>query len=109
LGLRDVTQIIGGFEEVLNTDDRLKGVFDLIYIDGNHRYEPTMEYFEYALAHAHEDSFIIFDDIHWSDGMEKAWNAIKSSPKISVSIDLFQFGIICKKSTQRKQHFTLKY
>ena len=109
LGLNNIEQKIGEFEDVLKHEIPAKINFDLIFIDGNHQYESTLAYFDYALAHSHDNSFIIFDDIHWSEGMEKAWGEICTSPHIHVSMDLFQFGIVCKKSTQRKQHFVLKY
>jgi hypothetical protein len=33
-----------------------------------------------------------FDDIHWSPGMEEAWETIKH-PKVTVTIDTFQWGL----------------
>jgi hypothetical protein len=33
------------------------------------------------------------DDIHWSPGMEEAWETIKKTPKVTVTIDTFQWGL----------------
>jgi len=44
----------------------------LIYVDGNHRYAPTVEYFHQFLPFLGNDDILIFDDIHWSQEMEKA-------------------------------------
>ena len=52
---------------------------DLAYVDGNHRKEPTINYFHQLLTKAHEHSIFIFDDIHWSKEMEEAWEYIKAS------------------------------
>lgn len=93
-------------------DKALKGVnqvFDFVYIDGNHQEGATLEYFKFALEHTHEDSFIVFDDINWSDGMKSAWKKIIAQPNVHVSMDFFQFGIVCKRPTQRKQDFTIKF
>jgi len=51
--------------------------FDLIYMDGNHRYEPTIKYFELLQKHIHNDTVIIVDDIYWSIEMKNAWEALK--------------------------------
>ena len=42
--------------------------FDLIYFDGNHQKQATLEYFQKLLPLAHNDSVFIFDDIHSSQG-----------------------------------------
>ena len=109
LNLKNVSIEIGDFDSVLTNQIDEDKVFDLIYIDGNHAYEPTLRYFEYALAHTHDNSFIVFDDIYWSEEMTNAWEQIKKSNKIHVSMDLFRMGIVCKKQKQRKQDFILKY
>jgi hypothetical protein len=67
---------------------------DFAFIDGHHAAEPTLDYFDQCLAKAHNDTVFIFDDIHWSTGMEEAWVAIKAHPKVTVTIDLFHFGIV---------------
>lgn len=68
-----------------------------------------MDYFEYALNHSTENAFIVFDDIHWSEEMEEAWEIIRQDERINLSMDLFRLGIISKRSGQRKQHFIVKF
>ena len=81
---------------------------DLAFIDGNHRYAPTMHYFEQSLAYTHEDSMLIFDDIHWSEEMEKAWAEIQAHPSVNLTIDLFWCGIVFfRKENKEKEHFQL--
>lgn len=84
--------------------------FDLIYFDGNHSKTATLAYFEQLLPTATNNSVWIFDDIHWSKGMEEAWENIKKHPDITVSIDTFQWGIVFFRKEQRmaKEHFTLR-
>jgi predicted O-methyltransferase YrrM len=81
---------------------------DFILFDGNHRYEPTMQYFKDALAFTHQHSVFIFDDIYWSSEMKQAWQNIKDHPQVTVTIDLFEMGLVFFKQGQNKQHFKLR-
>lgn len=107
LGIKNVISQVGEFTQELKKNDG--ELYDLIYIDGNHRLNPTVEYFEFALEHTNDDAFIIFDDIHWSREMEEAWEIVKSSKRVKVSMDFFRFGIICKHGQQTKEDFILKF
>ena len=80
----------------------------LIYFDGNHSKKATLEYFELLLPSISNDSVWIFDDIHWSSDMEAAWEIIKNHPKVSVTIDTFQWGIVFFRSEQEKEHFVIR-
>ncbi|WP_324721913.1 O-methyltransferase [Salinimicrobium sp. HB62] len=82
--------------------------YDLVYIDGNHQKEATLSYFEKLLPTIHNDSVIIFDDIHWSKGMEEAWEEIKAHPKVRVSIDTFHWGLVFFRREQEKEHFVIR-
>ena len=82
-------------------------IFDLVYFDGNHSKKATLEYFEALLPTISNDSVWIFDDIHWSAEMEEAWEIIKNHPKVSVTIDTFQWGILFFRAEQVKEHFII--
>ncbi|MGB8376397.1 MAG: class I SAM-dependent methyltransferase [Salegentibacter sp.] len=82
--------------------------FDLVYFDGNHQKEATLSYFHQLLPAAHNDSVFIFDDIHWSPGMEEAWEVIKKHPSVKVSIDTFHLGLVFFRREQVKQHFKIR-
>ena len=82
-------------------------IFDLVYFDGNHSKKATLEYFEALLPTISNDSVWIFDDIHWSADMEEAWEIIKNHPKVSVTIDTFQWGIVFFRTEQEKEHFII--
>jgi predicted O-methyltransferase YrrM len=79
----------------------------LIYFDGNHSKKATLDYFEALLPTISNDSIWIFDDIHWSADMEEAWEIIKKHPKVSVTIDTFQWGIVFFRAEQEKEHFII--
>ncbi len=82
----------------------------MAYIDGNHQYIPTMQYFRDLLKKSDEQSFFIFDDIHWSEEMEKAWGEIKQDPSVTLSIDLFYIGLVFfRKENKEPMHYTIRY
>jgi predicted O-methyltransferase YrrM len=83
-------------------------IFNLIFFDGNHSKTATLNYFELLLPTICNDSVWIFDDIHWSKDMEEAWEIIKSHPKVTVTIDTFQWGIIFFRQEQAKEHFIIR-
>ena len=83
-------------------------IFDLVYFDGNHSKKATLEYFNLLLPTVTNDSVWIFDDIHWSKDMEEAWKLIKNHPKVTVTIDTFQWGMVFFRSEQEKEHFTIR-
>ncbi|MEZ5047164.1 MAG: class I SAM-dependent methyltransferase [Chitinophagaceae bacterium] len=110
IGIENIVSHVGHFDNTLQTLLSDLKQIDCIVIDGNHSYEPTIQYTKWALQHAHEKSIFIYDDIHWSKGMQKAWNEIISYPEVTLSIDIFQLGIVFfNPDFKEKQHFILKY
>jgi predicted O-methyltransferase YrrM len=81
----------------------------LVYFDANHAYTPTMKYFHLLLPYACENSIFMFDDIHWSSGMAKAWKEITHAPEVSASIDLFQLGIVFFNKSESKTCYSLRF
>ncbi|MCO5231353.1 MAG: class I SAM-dependent methyltransferase [Chitinophagales bacterium] len=107
---KNITQYTGNFDDVLDKVFEQFPVFDLIFIDGNHAYSPTVAYFEKCLNHCNNNSIFIFDDIHWSQDMEKAWNEIITHPKVSISIDIYEMGIVfIRQENKAPEHFIIKY
>ena len=83
---------------------------DLLYVDGNHSYEATMMYFKLALTNKNTQSVFVFDDINWSNDMQKAWKEICLNKEVKLSLDFFHFGIIFFRTEQKeKEHFVLKF
>jgi predicted O-methyltransferase YrrM len=83
---------------------------DLAFIDGNHRLEPTLRYFNTLLPHLSPSSALIFDDIHWSAEMEAAWTAIKADPRVLLTIDIFFLGfVIFRDDFKVKQDFVIRF
>jgi len=110
LGLSNIELIEGDFDSALIPTVKELSAIDFAFIDGNHRKEPTINYFKEILAKTSEQSIIVFDDIHWSKEMEEAWEYIKHHALVTLSIDLFFVGIVFFRKEQRvKQHFTVRF
>lgn len=93
-GFGDIRVHTGPFDETLPALLASGLRPDFVFIDGNHLLEPTLRYFELLLQYSGPETVMIFDDIHWSKGMEEAWRQITSHPSVRVSIDLFQMGLV---------------
>ena len=110
LNLKNITLELGNLDATLPLFlQQAATTVDLVFFDGNHRYEPTMHYFNLCLAKHNENSIFVLDDIYWSAEMEKAWQEICAHPAVTVSIDLFQVGLLFFRKKQPKQHFTIWY
>lgn len=109
LDLENVELQVGNFDvllpEVIANAEKL----DFVYIDGNHRKEATLNYFNWCLPKVHENSLLIFDDIYWSKGMKEAWEEIKNHPDVVVTVDLFWIGLVYFRKGQAKEHFKIKF
>ncbi len=107
--VKNIIAHTGEFDVVLPKVLRENPSIDVVYLDGNHRYEPTMKYFNMILPNLHNESMIVFDDIHWSPEMEKAWKEISENQSVTLSLDLFRFGIVFFKKELKKEHFILQF
>jgi predicted O-methyltransferase YrrM len=110
LGTNNILSLQGDFDSVLPGVLAKENKIDLAYIDGNHRYEPTMRYFHQFLKKTNDASILVFDDIHWSEEMERAWNDIKDHPSVQYTIDVFFLGFVFfRNEFKEKQHFKIRF
>jgi predicted O-methyltransferase YrrM len=109
-GLTDFNSVVTEFSSYLEKENesRNREHFSLIYFDGNHQKQATLGYFDLLLPTITNDSVWIFDDIHWSPAMEDAWETIKKHPKVTVTIDTFQWGFVFFRHEQPKEHFIIR-
>ncbi len=80
----------------------------LIFIDGNHQYNSTLHYFNF-FSNRMNEGIIVLDDIHWSQGMNRAWSEITHREESQASIDLFDMGIVILRPGITRQNYTIKY
>lgn len=100
----------GNFEQSFPAVLQKVNTIDLLFIDGNHRKEATLFYFEECLKRSASSSIFIFDDIHWSAEMEDAWEIIKQPSSVTLTIDLFFIGLVFfNPDFKVKQDFVIRF
>lgn len=90
---KNVEIVEGTFDDTLPGLLENLGTVDLAFIDGNHRYEATVRYFDW-ISRRMSEGVIVIDDIRWSRGMWEAWKSIAIDNRVSVAIDCFTYGIL---------------
>ncbi|RTY68154.1 O-methyltransferase [Flavobacterium sp. LB2P53] len=108
INCNNVESVITEFSTYLQTESLKPRTHNLIYFDGNHSKKATLDYFEVLLPTITNETLWIFDDIHWSPEMEQAWEIIKNHPKVTVTIDTFQWGLVFFRREQPKEHFVIR-
>lgn len=92
LGVNNIECRIGAINgEILK--DCLERV-DIAFVDANHTYVASLEYFNVLADKVHEKSVIVMDDIYHSEEMEKAWKEICEDERVTTTIDLYQMGLV---------------
>jgi predicted O-methyltransferase YrrM len=114
LGMENIELILGNMDntlpEIISKFQNEHKTFDFVFVDGNHREEPTLRYFMQLLPVLNEHSILIFDDIHWSEEMQAAWHKIIANEKVTLSIDLFFVGLVFFRNENKvKQHFSIRF
>jgi predicted O-methyltransferase YrrM len=99
--------INGNLSKTLSTCTQNKK-FDCVIFDRNHTKIATLNYFEECLKTIHNNSFFIFDDIYRTSEMQEAWSVIKKHSKVTVTVDVFYFGIVFFRKEQAKEHFKIR-
>jgi predicted O-methyltransferase YrrM len=100
---------VGNFANTLTPTLQKFQKIDLAFIDGNHQEQATVDYFEEIYPYCHSETILLFDDIYWSKGMNKAWKKICEDERVSVSIDMCKMGIIFFKTGIVKQDFRIRF
>jgi predicted O-methyltransferase YrrM len=109
LNIINITSITGTFENMLpNLLLKVKKP-GMVFIDGNHRKEPVINYFYQVAGISGENTVVIIDDIYYSREMSEAWTAIKKHEKVSLSIDIFRLGMVFFRKGMIKQDFIIRY
>ncbi|MET0300756.1 MAG: class I SAM-dependent methyltransferase [Flavitalea sp.] len=109
-GIKNISVITGNIDQTLLSALSNTGPVDFVFMDGNHRYEPTVRYFSELLPYLHEYSIVILDDIHWSKEMEDAWEHCRKQESVTLSIDLFYIGLLFfRKEFKVPQNFVIRF
>ncbi len=95
LGLNNVEFINNTFDSVFD-NEILKGrSFDMIFLDGNHQYRSTLNYYHYINENLSAGQCIyLFDDINWTIEMYRAWKEISAMNRKYLRINTGRQGIV---------------
>ena len=104
--LENISLIAGHFDGQI--EKLTPNNYDLVFFDGNHQKEATLNYFKDLINSATNNSVFIFDDIYWSKDMTEAWEIIKKHPKVTVTVDTFYWGLVFFRKEQLKEHFKIR-
>ena len=109
LDCTNIDTIVGEFGENFSKKLAEKSNVNMVFVDGNHSEDATIRYFEESIKYSDQKTILIFDDIHWSSGMEKAWDYIKKSQKTRVTVDLFFIGLVFLDQKLSKENFIIRF
>jgi predicted O-methyltransferase YrrM len=109
LGLDNVLSIVTDrFQDTLNSVLNEHGPVDYVFVDADKDEKTVLEYFEEIYPFLSSRAVLVFDDIYWSNGMEKAWKAIESGERVQTSVDLRALGVcIVDRGLNRKERFRI--
>jgi predicted O-methyltransferase YrrM len=96
-GVSNVEFINNYFSEVLpGVLARYKPEF--VYVDGDHSYSSTVQYFNMICSYCGECTrIVVIDDITWSESMRKAWKNLFCR-FVDKKISFYKFGLIILKT-----------
>lgn len=108
-GVGNIRLLTGSFEDLI--PELLKEAVNpgLVFIDGNHRKEPVMDYFRQMAQLADKGTVIVIDDIHHSKEMEEAWAGIKQHEKVTFTVDIFRMGLVFFREGMNHFNYVIKY
>ncbi len=78
---------------------------DFVLMDANHRFEPTMRYFNLLSRRMADKGVIVIDDIYYSEEMNRAWKELSNHQLVYGSLDLFRCGILFFDPALNRQHY----
>lgn len=85
-----------------------KTIYDLVYFNSLFDRQNTTRIFYDCISATHSDSIIFFNNIRESGDTLALWESFCQHPKVTVSINLYDKGIICFRPEQEKEHFTIR-
>ena len=107
LGAKNIMALEGNFDLVLPTLLSTLPEVDFVFMDGNHQYDSTLKYWEWLLPKLSRKAVVVLDDIHWSKGMQDAWEEILKSNRVRISVDLYDMGVLFLDPELKRQDFVL--
>ena len=112
LEISNIVPLLGNIDDTLYNYARERTTgsssIDFAFLDANHTEEATLRYFDILAQQAGDKSIFVFDDIHYSKGMARAWERIKQDARVTTTMDCFDFGIVFFDPHYLRRNYTLR-
>src|SRR4030095_7441300 len=82
------------FEDFIRMELAQISTVDFVFLDGNHKSGPLLEYYNAMKPFFNSNTIIVVDDINWSHDMRQGWSALTAMPEVTQTVDCFQFGMM---------------
>lgn len=108
-GLSNIRLMSGSFDNLLAVLENESISPGLVFIDGDHRREPLIRYFEAVTEMSGSDTVVIIDDIYSGKEMAQAWEMIRNHAKVTLTIDIYRMGMVFFRKGVAKANYTVLY
>jgi predicted O-methyltransferase YrrM len=105
----EIVQVEGPFLESLPHVLSSVPSWDLVWLDGHHAMEPTLNYWHILKPFASQQAWLLVDDIHWSSEMTRAWKLLKTQPEVNLALEFKDWGALYLGPRNQYESFVLKY
>ncbi|MBC6400928.1 MAG: hypothetical protein GDA51_12180 [Ekhidna sp.] len=82
---------------------------DFYFLDADHHSSAIAFCIDLILKHTPQSKCIVIHDIYRSKDMKEIWQQLIQDPRFTLTIDLFQTGLLFPNLEMPKQHFTLYF
>ncbi|MCE2845787.1 MAG: class I SAM-dependent methyltransferase [Sphingobacteriales bacterium] len=97
------------FDQAINALLNTSEQFDLLFVDGHHQLEPTLNYINRCMPILSPRAVVVVDDINWSDDMREAWFVLCKDPRFTLTVDVFMLGILFRDVDLCKENLEIRY
>ena len=108
LELDNIELVCGRFQDTLLKVVRENAPIGFAFIDGHHDERATVKYFNVIKGFLSATAVVVLDDIRWSEGMNRAWDAIRVDEQVKISVDLGSMGLVSFCGTGSPHHFNTR-
>lgn len=108
-GIKNIRTLNGSFDDMLPVIAGQNVAPGLVFIDGDHRKESVMRYFDLIADMSDTMTVVILDDIYASDEMAEGWSEIKKHRNVTMTIDIFRMGIVFFREGLNHFDYVIRY
>jgi len=108
-GLENIRVLTGSFDDLLPLVEEEGIKPGLVFIDGDHRKDSVIRYFNRVAEMSDSKTVIMIDDIYFSREMADAWEEIRKDSRVTATIDIFRMGIVFFRDGLNRNNYVIRY